>query len=172
MNGVSFIDIFDPRGRADRAGLAVLDVLLTAAQAGAYAAMLALETPLSGPASLVIHSLLGWTAVAAVSKRLHDLGLGSRPVLIALAGYVLWSLVLTFAAVGAMGETGLAPGSIGLIIVMAGMGLPLAAFLVWIHVAPGEPRDNRFGPVTGAAGFARAYDKRLAASLNPSRMSS
>ena len=172
MNGVSFIDIFDPRGRADRAGLAVLDVLLTAAQAGAYAAMLALETPLTGPASLVIHSLLGWTAIAAVSKRLHDLGLGGGPVLIALAGYLLWSLVLTFAAAGAMGEAAFEPGSIGLIMVMAGMGLPLAAFLVWIHLAPGEAHDNRYGPVTGAAGFAQGYAKRPAASLNPSRISS
>ncbi len=172
MSDVSLIDIFDPRGRLTRKGLAIIAVMLAAAQGGAYAAMAALETALNSPSSYVIHSLLAWAAMAAICKRLHDFGIGAKAIAGAVAGYVLWSFVMTFAVVGALGEDAFVAGGTGLILVMAGTGLPLVAFIVWLHCAAGEAGDNRYGPAPGSSGYARPHASLPAACLNPSRISS
>ena len=172
MGSVSIIDIFDPRGRVSRKGLALIAAMLAASQTGAYAAMAALETPLNTPSSYVIHSLLAWAAMAAICKRLHDFGIGVRAVGAAAAGYMLWSVVVTFAVVGALGEDAFVSGGTGLVLVIAGNGLPLIGFILWLHCAAGQSGSNRFGPAPGPSGFARPHASLPAASLSPSRINS
>ena len=169
---ITFIDIFDSRGRLDRKGFAAVTLLLAAAQTCAYAAMAALQTPLTTPASYVIHSFLLWTAGVAICKRLHDLDFGGRALVIATAVYLLWSAGLTFFIVDVLGEAAFADGGNGTLLVIAASALPLVLALVWLHAAAGDAGCNRFGPPRGRSPSARAHAKRPAANLNPSSISS
>ena len=172
MANVSFIDIFDPRGRADRRGLAIAAIVLLIAQTFAFAAMTALETDLNSGHAYVIHSLFAGVALVAVVKRMHDFGRGAGIVAAAFGALVVWSFALTAAVITVLGEDSFMPGGPALPISLTGMALPVLAAALWLHVKKGHVGDNRFGPAPGPSGFSHPHPNLLASRLNPSIMSS
>jgi uncharacterized membrane protein YhaH (DUF805 family) len=155
MRGPDLFDIFDPRGRANRKGLVVLAMILLFAQACVYGgSYLAGKAP-QGPASWVIHSLLIWLGITAVSKRLHDLGISAWWLLWAAISVFIWTFVASFAVVLTLGLEAATPGSTGMMIAMAISFAPVLALTVWLHAAPGVQGDNKFGPSPGALGISK-----------------
>ena len=91
VDNFSTLDFFDPRGRANRKGLAVFAAVLIGAQAGVYGTMLATSfDPMSGPA-WVFHFLFCWLGFVAIAKRLHDIGYGSRRLILAAIAMAVWT---------------------------------------------------------------------------------
>lgn len=157
MRGPGLFDIVDPRGRANRKGLVVLAVILLLAQACVYGGCYLAGRELQGPASAVIHSLLIWLGTAAVSKRLHDLGISAWWLLWAAIGVFVWIFIASFAVVLTLGLEAAAPGSTGMMIAMAVSFAPILALTVWMHAASGAQGDNKFGPSPDASGFSKHY---------------
>ena len=154
-------DIFDPRGRANRKGLVVLAAILLLAQACVYGGCYLAGHQLQAPVSWVIHSLLIWLGTAAISKRLHDLGISSWWMLWAAISLFVWTFVTSFAVVLTLGVAAAAPGSTGILIAMAVSFAPILGLTAWMHVALGAQGDNKFGPTPDASGFSKAYPSTL-----------
>ena len=161
MRGPGLFDIVDPRGRANRRGLVVLAMIVLLAQACVYGGGYLAGRALQGPASWVIHSLLIWLGTAAVSKRLHDLGISAWWLLWAAIGVFVWTFIGSFAVVLTLGFEAAAPGSTGMMIAMAVSFAPILALTVWMHAASGAQGDNKFGPSPDASGFSRHYPSAL-----------
>jgi len=151
---LTFADIFDPRGRADRKGLAVLAAAFVAVQAAASIAAGLTGATIGGAAGLVIHSLSIWIAIAGCAKRLHDLGRSLWSFAAFIGLWVAWSVALSFGSVFALGPEAMEPGGAGFMLVLAGGMLPALAALLWLHFAEGMKGANRFGAAPGPSGFA------------------
>ena len=161
MRGANLFDIVDPRGRANRKGLIILAAILLLAQACVHGGCYFAGHELQGPASWVIHSLLIWLGTAAVSKRLHDLGISAWWLLWAAIGMFVWTFIASFAVVLTLGFEAAAPGSTGMLIAIAVSLAPILALTVWMHVAVSAQGDNKFGPTPGASGFSKPYPSAL-----------
>ena len=150
---LSLRDLIDPRGRADRRGLAVLAAILIGGQAGIYGALLASGADLNSGPAVCCHLAFGWLGLVAISKRMHDLGVTAWRLVAGAAAVVVWSFAVSLAIIFGFGEDAVTPGGPGLIAIMAAALVPLAAVTLWLHCARGEPHTNRFGPVPGPLGF-------------------
>lgn len=159
---LSLQDIIDPRGRADRRGLAVLAAILIGGQVGIYGALIASGADLnSGPAALV-HLSFGWLGLVAISKRMHDLGVTAWRLVVGGIGMIIWSVAGSLAILFWFGEEAVTPGGPGMIAMMAAAIIPLAAVTLWLHFARGDVGENRFGPVPGPFGFSMPKAARRA----------
>ncbi len=163
MRGLDLFDILDPRGRANRKGLVILAAILLLAQACVHGGCYLSGRELQGPVSWVIHSLFVWLGTAALSKRLHDIGIGAWWILWAAIGMFIWTFVASFAVVVTLGFEAAVPGSIGMTIAMVVSFAPILVLTLWMHFALGEEGDNNFGPVPGAFGFSKPYPTASAA---------
>ncbi len=157
MPGPGLFDIFDPRGRANRKGLVILAAILLLAQACAYGGCYLAGIELHGPVSWVIHSLFIWLGTAALSKRLHDLGISAWWMLWSAIGVFIWTFIVSFAVVLTLGIEAAEPGSSGMMIAMSVSFAPILVLTLWMHFALGEEGNNKFGPVPGASGFSKPY---------------
>lgn len=155
---LTLADIFDPRGRADRKGLAVLAAAFIAVQFVASIAAGLTGATIGGAAGLIIHSFAIWIAIAGCAKRLHDLGRSLWSFAAFLALWMLWSFALSFGSVFAFGPDEMMPGGAGFLAVIAGGMLPALAVLLWLHFAEGEQGPNRFGPKPGPTGFTQPHE--------------
>ena len=157
MFDLTVLDFIDPRGRANRRGLAILAAALLGAQA-VYAVFFPLVSPLIGvgpnTAALVIHSLSLWIGIAGTSKRLHDTGRSLWWFAAFIAIWVAWTAIVAFGTVFWLGPDAIAEDLKGLMLVSALSMLPALAAVVWLHFAPGEEDFNRYGPAPDASGFA------------------
>lgn len=165
MGELSTIDFFDPRGRVDRQGFMIVAAVLVGAQAGLYGALAAAGDSVQSGLAYAANAILFWMGFAAVSNRLHDLGMSAWRLVAAIAGLAVWCFGLSFSLVICFGEDGFLPGGTGLIAAVAGTSLPVAGLVLWIHFARGDAAANRFGPAPGPSGFAPGPGKAAAAGL-------
>jgi uncharacterized membrane protein YhaH (DUF805 family) len=165
---INLRDCFDPRGRADRKGLAMIAGALIVVQSVGYGALMALGLSLQGLAANFIHIFFCAVTMIAVTKRLHDLGRSGWWVLAAVAAWIAWTVVVVFAIVFGFGPEavegeGAMMGPAFLMSVVAALA-PLLCGAVWLHCARGEPGTNRFGPAPGATGLSHPNPRTFAAS--------
>ena len=105
-----------------------------------------------------------WLALAAASKRLHDLGLGTLWIGAAFLGMLVWSVISVMAVMAVFGTDVFNVNSPAFATVMAANIAPVILVTVWLHFAKGDSGENRFGPPPGAQGFSmpRLEDKTTA----------
>lgn len=154
--GFSISQVFDPRGRADRRGVLWLALVLLALQGTLFGALAAGWLDLANPALIVVKLIILWVSTVAVIKRLHDIGLSG---LWMLAGFGGWSLITTLIAIGMVvivGLEALMPTSRHYWTTMGLSMVPVVIAMMWLHLAPGERRPNRFGVPPGPSGFGPA----------------
>jgi uncharacterized membrane protein YhaH (DUF805 family) len=149
-------ELANPRGRCSRQGFLVVALGLIAMQLliGAVCALTGMD--LTGVPSLAINLAIFGLGLSACVQRLHDLGLRAWVILAAIA---CWLTVAFVAGLGLflVTEDGfMDPGTVGYGIVLAMMMVPAFGGLLWLHTAPGQAEPNRFGPVPGRNGFAKA----------------
>lgn len=162
MPNVSLQDIIDPRGRADRRGLAILAAILIGFQGGIYGALIAAGADLNSGPALVFHIAFGWLGLVAISKRMHDLGVTAWRLVAGAIGMIVWSVAGSLAILFWFGEEAVTPGGPGMIAIVAAAIIPLAAVTLWLHFARGDLGANRFGPVPGPLGFSMPKAARRA----------
>ena len=152
--------LLDPRGRCNRKGLFVAAVSMLGVEIAtsglALAAGYGLDAPVLMPAKLVLF----YAALAVAAQRLHDLGLSAWRMLWAAVALIAWSFAFTFGVMVYVPPENMAPGGSGFAIVLAGVGVPMLALLLWLHFAPGMAGPNRFGPVPDALGFSQHMGRR------------
>lgn len=164
MQDFSAIDLFDPRGRANRKGLAIIAAVLAGGQLGIYGTSLATGLGLNDPPLTVFHSLFLWLGVVAVAKRLHDLNFSAWRLAGAAAAMLAWCFVLAAGFAFTWGEDAMVPGRMGYALAALGSLAPLVLATIWIHCAKGGRGPNRFGPAPGVFGFSHP---RLGHALAP-----
>lgn len=169
MSDISAIDLFDPRGRADRQGLAILAAVLIGGQFGVYGALEAWGVSLEGHLAGVFHTFFLWLTIVAISKRLHDVGVSGWRFAGAAMAMALWIFAQAFTVILTMGEDRIAVGELGFTITLLGSFLPLMAAAVWLHCAKGNPGDNTYGPAPGPSGFSRGYRGQRDNQLNAAK---
>lgn len=142
--------LFDPRGRMSRTDLLVSAVTVLAIE-GALALLQPGETMAAWPV-IAAKACSLWIGVAALIKRLHDIGRSGWWALAAAGALCIWTAVLAFGLVLVFGADTFVPGSFGQTLMLALLLLPAIGFTLWLHLAPGDPATNRFGaPAAPAA---------------------
>lgn len=146
----ALIDLFDPRGRINRAGLLAVAIVLLVLELGAAGLCYLAEVPTTGFVFGALKLLFTWLATAAVIKRLHDLGLGAGMLLKASLGVILWSVILTIVLMALFGDAAMQEGKIGFWMSVGGTVAPVLVLILWLHVARGVEGPNVFGPEPAA----------------------
>lgn len=149
----SWLSLVDPRGRCNRTGLLVAAVGLMAAQ-GAMALVEAGLGTAAAPLLLPVKLLVLWVAFAATARRLHDIGRSAWMMLAAMGGFIVWSIVVAVALVLTVGGKVLVPASPWFWVSFAISMAPMFAATLWLHLAPGTPGPNAYGPVPDGLGVA------------------
>ncbi len=158
-------ELVDPRGRCNRKGLVILAVAILALEAVIGLIVLALGISLEGPLAISIKLAFFWTAFAAASKRLHDLGRSAWWVAAGLLGLIVWSFALAIAALMAFGPHVLTTSTAVYAAIMIGTMLPALAALLWLHFAKGHPGPNKFGPQPEGLGFSRPTEADMISAM-------
>jgi uncharacterized membrane protein YhaH (DUF805 family) len=103
-----------------------------------------------------------WLALAAASKRLHDLGRSAWWTLAAFLGVVVVVTLIVLTAAIILGLGALHPSSPHFravhLATLVGATVPIFAATMWLHLARGTPGPNRYGPEPTGIGFARPHD--------------
>lgn len=145
--------LFDPRGRCNRKGLLIIACAMLAVQIclvlGLWQAGASLDTPMV----VALKAVFVWLALAAASKRLHDLGLGTLWIGAAFLGLLVWSVLSVMAVMSVFGTDVFNVNSPAFATVMAANIAPVIIVTLWMHFAKGDLGANRFGPPPGADGF-------------------
>jgi uncharacterized membrane protein YhaH (DUF805 family) len=141
--------LLDPRGRMGRTDLLVSATAVLAIE-GALALLGPAEAVGSWPV-LAAKACSLWIGVAALIKRLHDVGRSGWWALAAAAALCIWTAVLAFGLVIVLGADAFVPGSFGQTAMLALLLLPALGFTLWLHLAPGDPSTNRFGAPSAPA---------------------
>lgn len=149
------LELVDPRGRCNRKGLLIVACILLALELLAGLAMAAGLVPLGSPAAWMLKAAFVWMAIAGAVRRLHDVGMSGWRILCAIVALSVWCFVFTTAAAIALGPENLVPGTAGFLAVFGALMAPVLMLALWLHVAPGDPRPNRYGPVPDGLGFSR-----------------
>lgn len=150
------VELLTPAGRCDRKGLLIAAVLLLVGQAAMAGAMVIADLPHDHPVTIGTTGVLLWLSTTAVAKRLHDLSLSAWRLMWAAIAVVVWSAIVGVVAFFTIGPAAVEPGQPGTLIVMAATVLPVFAATLWLHLKPGVPGDNAYGPEPGSTGFSRA----------------
>ena len=156
---VWFTNLFDPRGRCSRKGLAWVALVLLPAQLVFAAAIVLLELPWSHPVALVIKAVFLWTAVAAVVKRLHDM---DRSGYWLPGGFLIffgWGIIVGIATLVLFGAGNIAAGSPAFVFNVTLNTAVMVAALLYLHFKKGQAHKNRYGLEPDASGFGRALPR-------------
>lgn len=145
--------MFDPRGRCDRKGLALIALILLPTQLAFAVIVFGLDLAWDHPIAVIGNAALLWIGFAAVANRLHDLGRGAIWFLYATALYLAWSFVIATFAILAFGADSVVSAGAGFYFVFAANCAPMLAAVLYVHFKAGEGCANRFGPVPGPDGF-------------------
>lgn len=143
----------DPRGRCNRRGFLMLAVALLVVQLAAVSILVAIGHSLHGAAGVVLNGLILWTVTAAISKRLHDLGLSAWWVAKAGAAVLLWGVLSTSGLMLVLEPASFEPGGLGYGLVLAALVIPVLLSILWLHVAAGDAGPNRHGPEPAGFGI-------------------
>ncbi len=146
IQGIHWLSfLLDPRGRIGRFGLLVSATLMLAVEA-----LLLVMTPEQAdglPFYLwPLKTLELWVGMTALIKRLHDVGRSGWWVLGGMAGICIWSAVVAVVFVFVLGGQAFQPGSTGFVTLLGILMLPALGLAFWLHLAPGDPFANHYGP--------------------------
>lgn len=145
--------LLDPRGRCNRYGLAWVAFVMLPAQLALLAATAILVIPWTHPVVLALKCAFIWMAVAAVIKRLHDLGRGAIWMLIGSVLFVIWSFAVALAAIFTFGTTEMVPGTPMYLVVLGLNTAFMLAALLYLHFKKGDQGPNAYGPAPDNSGF-------------------
>jgi uncharacterized membrane protein YhaH (DUF805 family) len=137
---------FDPRGRTDRRGLIVLAATLIIVELLLLFAANSLDLSYNSLLAITVKAFLCWIAITGTARRLHDMGNSALWIFGALAAVFVWATVAALVVLFTLGVEALEPGAAGYLIIFVATIAPLAAAALWLHFAPGEQVENRFGP--------------------------
>jgi uncharacterized membrane protein YhaH (DUF805 family) len=127
-------------GRADRRDLLVVSLVITAFELVLFVLpMPELMRQASGAILIVV-------ALAAIARRLHDIGLSGWWQVLGIAASLGWTVLVVLAVLFLFGLDALVPGSMGYPLALGATFLAPLGLLLWVHLAPGDPLPNRFGP--------------------------
>ena len=150
--------LFDPRGRVDRKGLIYLALALLVMQALLAGLLYAAGLHLEHPVVMVLKLVFIWIALAAASKRLHDLGRSGLWIVGAAFGMIAWCVVVVGAVVAVYGLDGMKPGEAGHTIAFVVNMFPVLIATLWLHFAKGAEGENAYGPAPDHTGFSHPND--------------
>lgn len=150
------LEIADPRGRCNRTGFLVIALAMAGAQIAAAGAFVAAGASPHGPLGLAFNALFLWLATAAVSKRLHDVGLSAWWMLKGAGLILAWAVVFTSGLMVVLERDAFEPGGAGFLLAVSATTLPVLLAVLWLHFVHGEPGVNAFGPEPDNGGFSRA----------------
>ena len=154
MTGPQIIYAFlNPRGRSDRRGLLLTALGLLGLQAILVGLMIEWDVPPTGAVAILGHGIFLWLAYVAATKRLHDAGLSAWWIGKGLAATLVSTIILAAVLMCFLEDAAFETGGLGYMIVVAGNILPVFAMTLWLHIQPGQPTANAYGPVPGASGF-------------------
>jgi uncharacterized membrane protein YhaH (DUF805 family) len=137
--------LLDPRGRTSRSGLLASASLMLGVEA-------VLIMGLAGQSdSLPVYlwpmkALALWLGTIGLIKRLHDVGRSAWWVLAGMAGLCIWCAVVAVVVGLSLGSGAFLPGSTGYLVMLGLVMLPAIGVTFWLHLEPGDPFPNRFGP--------------------------
>jgi uncharacterized membrane protein YhaH (DUF805 family) len=136
--------LVDPRGRIGRSGLLISASLMLAVE---FLLLTLTPDPASGLPTYLwpLKALELWVGMAALIKRLHDVGRSGWWVLGGMAGICVWSAVVAIVFVFALGGQAFQPGSAGYAMLLGILMLPALGMAFWLHLAPGDPVTNHYG---------------------------
>jgi uncharacterized membrane protein YhaH (DUF805 family) len=153
---LTLAELADPRGRCNRHGFLVVAIGLIISQLVLGAVLNLTGIGLSGVASLIVNGAIFILGLSVCVQRLHDLNLRAWVIPVAVTAWFTVSFVIALALFMVMDDGFLKEGSVGYAMVFLMMMVPAFGGLLWLHTAPGQRVPNRFGPVPGRNGFARA----------------
>ncbi len=145
--------LFDPRGRCNRKGLLVIACAMLAVQICLAIGLWQAGASLESPVVVALKVVFVWLALAAASKRLHDLGLGTLWIGAAFLGLLVWSVLSVMAVMSVFGTDVFNVNSPAFATVMSANIAPVIIVTAWMHFAKGDSGANRFGPPPGRDGF-------------------
>lgn len=148
--------LIDPRGRCNRKGLLIIASLMLVIQIGLASAFWGFGVSLTGVAATLFKLLFCWLALAACSKRLHDLDRSAWTLAWVLPATIVWTLVVALGFAFGLGIETLMPRSPWYPVAMGASMAPMFAAALWLHLAKGTAGANRFGPEPDGAGFSAA----------------
>lgn len=149
-------ELANPRGRCSRQGFLVVAIGLIASQVLLGALLSITGISLTGPASLVVNLAIFGLGLSACVQRLHDMNKRAWVIPAAIAGWFAVTFVAALALFMLTDDGFMSQGTLGYAMVFAMMMIPAFGGLLWLHTAPGQTTANRFGPVPGRNGFAKA----------------
>lgn len=140
------VQLADPRGRCNRTGFLTIAFAMLGVQIACAGAFLATGTSFEGPIAGVLNAVFFWLVTAAISKRLHDLGLSAWWILKAAIAIFLWSVLFTLGLMLAMDPVQFEPGGPGYYMAVGGTTVPVFVGVLWLHFVHGQSGDNVYGP--------------------------
>ena len=155
----TFADLADPRGRCSRQGFLVVAIGLIASQLLLGALLAITGISLTGAASLVVNLAIFGLGLSACIQRLHDMNKRAWVIPAAIAGWMAVTFTVALIVFMLTDDGFMSQGTWGYAMIFAMMMIPAFGGLLWLHTAPGQGSANRFGPVPGRNGFAKAPAK-------------
>ena len=152
-------DLANPRGRCSRQGFLVVAIGLIASQLLLGALLAITGISLTGAASLVVNLAIFSLGLSACIQRLHDMDKRAWVIPAAIAGWMAVTFTVALIVFMLTDDGFMSQGTWGYAMIFAMMMIPAFGGLLWLHTAPGQPIANRFGPVPGRNGFAKAPAK-------------
>ena len=149
-------ELADPRGRCSRQGFLVVAIGLIASQLLLGAVLAITGISLTGAASLVVNLAIFGLGLSACIQRLHDTNKRAWVIPAAIAGWMVVTFTVALIVFMLTDDGFMSQGTWGYAVIFAMMMVPAFGGLLWLHTAPGQPSANRFGPVPGRNGFAKA----------------
>ena len=143
----------DPRGRCDRRGLLTVAGSLLALQAAALGLAWTGALAPEGDVGALLGILFIWGAIAATSKRVHDIGLSAWWIGGSFLAVMMSTAVMAIGLMCLLPQAAFEPGETGYLVVVAGNALPIFALCIWLHCVKGQAGPNRFGEEPGPLGF-------------------
>lgn len=154
---IAFSDVvralFSLRGRMSRKGLLISASVLILIEIVGASLIWIFGFDARSPLVMALKIAFVWIAVAAVCRRLHDLGLSAWRLPTAIALQASWTIILASAMSVSLGIEQMQPGAEGYGFLLAGCVAPVIAATLWLHVCEGQKASNRFGPRPGPLGF-------------------
>ncbi len=146
-------EVCDPRGRCNRRAFLVIALVFLAMQT-ALAALFWISGFEPGfNLTVTLNAPVIWIGTTVCFKRLHDVGLKGWWLPGAFALWFVAAMLVAMIVSMVLGEDAVLPGQPAFYAVFAAITLPAFGALLWLHTAPSDAGDNRFGPIPGETGL-------------------
>ncbi len=145
------MQLFDPRGRAGRRDFLYAAITMFVLQVALLALVAAFDANAEGFYLLPANFAFVYMGYAAISRRMHDLGISAWWMPAAVGIWLAAGFMLALLLALILGPSALSPGKPGFwLAFFALLAAPLTV-AVWLHVAPGDSGPNQFGPPSEGA---------------------